>query len=109
MFTHEGSNYEQNNKPQGKITVSRLPSPSLSYPISIPFFELVGGPHDGILSYRNEEGLFINGILITKRCDGVSLVGHLMMPEYLQVSHYGRLYGYRMCMRRRKYLYGDGI
>ncbi len=83
-------------------------SPQYLHP-PLRFFELVGGPHDGILSYRNEEGLFINGFLITKRRDGVSLVGHLRMPEYLQVSHYGRLYGYRMCTRRRKYLYGGCV
>lgn len=87
----------------------RLCSSSQSLHPPIRFFELVGGPHDGILCYRNEEGLFINGVLITKRCDGSSLVGHLMMPEYLQVSHYGHLYDYRMCMKRAKYIHGGGI
>lgn len=75
----------------------------------IHFFELVGGPHDGMLCYRNEEGIFLNGEVITERTDGITLKGHLMMPEWLGVLHRHRVYDYRMCTIRKKYLHGDGI
>ncbi len=87
----------------------RLTSSVLSSFTPLCFFELVGGPHDGMLSYRNEEGIFINGEIITERTDGVTLKGHLMMPEWLGVIHRGRVFDYRMCTKRRKYIFGEGI
>lgn len=87
----------------------RLCSSSQSLHIPTRFFELIGGPYDGILCYRNEEGLFINGMVITRRVDGATLKGHLQMPLRLQVPHFGRPYNYQMCINRKKYIYGDNI
>ena len=109
MDTFGSSDCEQNNIPPAKITENRISSVPPTFLSPLRFFELIGGPHDGMICYRNEEGIFVNGDLITERTDGATLKGHLKMPEWLGVSHKSRVYDYRMCMKRAKYIYGGGV